>query len=151
MNEKDPKSDEARYKDVDKTYEADGISIRWQPQYCIHAGECFRGSPAVFDPKRRPWVIAEAATPDEIAETIRRCPTGALHFTRKDDGSQEADDEVTISPQKNGPLYIRGRVKIQARDGTVIREDIRMALCRCGASENKPFCDNSHVLTGFRS
>lgn len=151
MNKEHADSAEARYQDIDKRYEAEGISIRWQPQYCIHAGECFRGSPAVFDPKRRPWVIADASTADEIAQTVLRCPTGALHFTRKDDGAQEDIGEVTISPQKNGPLYVRGHVKIQARDGTVIREDTRIALCRCGHSENKPFCDNSHVVTGFRT
>ena len=94
----------------------------------------------------------DAAPPDEIAQTILRCPSGALHFTRTDDGEQEtADEQLTVTPQKGGPLYLRGRIQIRDRDGSVVREDTRIALCRCGASENKPFCDNSHVRIGFRT
>lgn len=152
MNEKDPHSGEARYEEVHKTYEGDGVVIHWQPRYCIHVGECFRGQPAVFDPERRPWIKAGEATADAIAETILRCPTGALHFERTDGGPQEPDgDQVKARPVKNGPLYVRGRMLVQSSDGSVSREDTRMALCRCGASENKPFCDGSHNIIGFRA
>src|SRR2546430_17612683 len=51
---------------------------------------------------------------------------------------------------RNGPLLVRGRVDVKHEDGTV--ETLpRAALCRCGQSANKPFCDKTHLRTGFRA
>ena len=67
-----------------------------------------------------------------------------------DGGENEvAAAETTVEPRPNGPLFVRGRLKIVDADGRLIREDTRLALCRCGASENKPFCDGSHRRVGF--
>ncbi|MCB0022225.1 MAG: CDGSH iron-sulfur domain-containing protein, partial [Caldilinea sp.] len=48
-----------------------------------------------------------------------------------------------------GPLYVRGDVTIQSASGEITASDMRLALCRCGQSQNKPFCDNSHKAAGF--
>jgi CDGSH-type Zn-finger protein len=48
-----------------------------------------------------------------------------------------------------GPLFVRGRVRIVGNDGSVIREDTRAALCGCGESLNKPFCDCTHKRIGL--
>jgi CDGSH-type Zn-finger protein len=50
----------------------------------------------------------------------------------------------------DGPLFLRGDIELKDGEGCTIRRDTRMALCRCGQSRNKPFCDNTHRLTGFR-
>ena len=63
--------------------------MTWEPSFCIHAGECIRGAPDVFDFARRPWVVVDNDTADRIAETVRRCPTGALHYRRLDGAEQE--------------------------------------------------------------
>jgi CDGSH-type Zn-finger protein len=111
---------------------------------------CVRGLPQVFDPDARPWVVVDAADADAVAAAIETCPTGALRYRRLDGGQQEEPpEEATIEPRPNGPLFVRGRVRIVDPDGHVIREDTRLALCRCGASENKPFCDGSHRRIGF--
>jgi CDGSH-type Zn-finger protein len=95
-------------------------------------------------------VDVDAAGPEAIAATILTCPTGALHFRRLDGGAQEKpQQETTVEPLPNGPLFVRGRVRIVDDDGRLIREDTRLALCRCGASANKPFCDGSHRRIGF--
>lgn len=128
-----------------KTYTADGIEVRYDVRRCIHYAACVRGLPHVFDPKRRPWVEPEQAAPDAVAEVVMRCPTGALHFTRTDGGSEEAvpdTNTVTISP--DGPLYVRGDVQVETPEGAVVLKDTRVAFCRCGLSQHKPFCDNSH-------
>jgi uncharacterized Fe-S cluster protein YjdI len=137
---------EDRYRaDVSRTYANDQIEVVWEPEYCIHVAECIRGLPDVFDPWRRPWVDVDEADPDEIADVIRRCPTGALHFRRLDGGDQEpTDEQTTIDVEPGGPLYVRGNVRIVGEDGQVIREDTRVALCRCGNSSNQPYCDGSH-------
>jgi uncharacterized Fe-S cluster protein YjdI/CDGSH-type Zn-finger protein len=135
-----------------RVYANDAIEVLWEPKLCIHSGNCTRGLPEVFETEARPWVDVDAADADRIAATILTCPTGALHFRRQDGGPQEQPPtEATIEPRPNGPLFIRGRVRIRDADGNVIREDTRLALCRCGASGNKPFCDGSHRRIGFRT
>jgi len=111
---------------------------------------CVRALPQVFDPEARPWVVVDAADADAVAATIETCPTGALHYRRLDGGREEQPQEDTmVEPRPNGPLFVRGLVRIVGQDGGLIREDTRLALCRCGASENKPFCDGSHRRIGF--
>jgi uncharacterized Fe-S cluster protein YjdI len=137
---------------VAKTYRSDRIEVDWEPRMCTHVGACFMGFPEVFDPRARPWVRLGDADPDRVAEIVMRCPTGALHFRRLDDGPQEDDviGDVEVRSLRNGPTQIRGRVKIRDAKGEVIREDTRVSLCRCGASEHKPFCDGSHRRVAFR-
>ncbi len=132
-----------------KSYEHDGLTVAYDPVRCIHAAECVRGLPLVFDPERRPWIDPSQADADLIVETIRRCPTGALHY-RYPGGlpEEEPDTEVTIEVVPSGPLFLCGDIRLPGPDGRVVHEP-RAALCRCGASGNKPFCDNSHLAAGF--
>ncbi len=133
-----------------RRYDAADITISYDLTRCIHAEECVRGLPRVFDPGRRVWVDARQANAGEIANIVQRCPSGALHFRHKDGGIEQPTpdrNEVRITP--DGPLYIRGELEIHTPTG-MLRET-RAALCRCGASRNKPFCDNSHEATAFRA
>lgn len=133
-----------------RVYENDAIEVHWEPRLCIHVRNCVRGLGQVFDPAARPWIQVDAADPDAIAQTILTCPTGALHFRRLDGGAQEeAPAETSVEPRPNGPLFLRGHLKIVDADGRLIREDTRLALCRCGGSKNKPYCDGSHRRIGF--
>jgi CDGSH-type Zn-finger protein len=63
-----------------------------------------------------------------------------------------ADDEAVVTVYEDGPLVVRGRFTIAAQDGQPIPAGRRtVALCRCGRSAIKPFCDGSHARTGFRA
>jgi uncharacterized Fe-S cluster protein YjdI len=133
-----------------RTYAGEAIEVNWEPRLCIHVRNCVRSLPNVFVPDARPWVAVDAADADAVAAAIEQCPTGALHYRRLDGGPQEqAAEETTIEPRPNGPLFVRGHVRIAGDDGEVIREDTRVALCRCGGSGNKPFCDGTHRRIGF--
>jgi hypothetical protein len=113
---------------------------------------CIRALPHVFDPRRRPWVDIDAANADAIADAVLKCPTGALHYERTDGGPAEpVSQEVTVVAVKDGPYLITGPVQIKSIDGDIIREDSRVALCRCGQSKHLPFCDNTHRAIGFKS
>ena len=132
-----------------RTYEADDIVVTYDPRRCIHSAECVRGLPDVFDPDRRPWVYPSRAAADEIARVIERCPTGALHYERMDGGPAERPDHENVArPDPGGPVFVRGRLRIELPGGEVL-EETRVAFCRCGASQDKPFCDGSHVEVGF--
>lgn len=128
----------------------DAITVTWSKRRCIHAAECVRGLPDVFAPGERPWVRPEQADGSAIAQVVERCPTGALHHQRHDGGAPEATpDTNAIRVTRNGPLHVRGDVELIAPDGRLIVRDTRVALCRCGASANKPFCDNRHLQVRF--
>jgi CDGSH-type Zn-finger protein len=58
-----------------------------------------------------------------------------------------SENVIRISP--DGPLYFRGQIQIDAEDGGAIFSDTHAAICRCGASQNKPLCDGSHSKIGF--
>jgi uncharacterized Fe-S cluster protein YjdI/CDGSH-type Zn-finger protein len=137
---------------VARTYATEAIEIEWEPRLCIHVAECFRRLPGVFDPRAKPWVRPEAADADAIAETVMRCPSGALRFRRLDGGPQETDliGETQVLPFRNGPLEVRGKLTLTDARGNPVRELTRATLCRCGHSRNKPHCDNSHIAARFR-
>lgn len=127
------------------------IDISYDVGRCIHAEACVHGLPAVFDPARKPWIDPDRAPADAVTAVIHRCPTGALHYRRKDGGPAETADAVnTATVAADGPLYLRGDLEVLAPDGTLLLKDTRLALCRCGASKNKPFCDGAHQQAGFR-
>jgi CDGSH-type Zn-finger protein len=110
-----------------------------------------RGLPVVFDTKKRPWVQPNKANAGAVAEVVLLCPSGALHYERKDGGAAESiPRQNIIMPVVNGPLYVSGNVRIQTNRGELTYKDTRLALCRCGASENKPFCDRSHLQIEFQ-
>lgn len=133
-----------------KTYTGDAADVTFDTKRCIHAKECVNRLSAVFDTDKRPWVQPDNATADDLAGVIHRCPSGALHYTRKDGGAAEPTPETnTILLNIDGPLYVRGDVTITLADGDMA--DTRLALCRCGVSHNKPFCDNSHIEAGFKA
>ena len=71
----------ARYeKGVIKKYASDKIEVTWKPELCVHAGNCYKGLPNVFNPKNRPWIKIDAATSEEVIHQVKQCPTDALSF-----------------------------------------------------------------------
>ncbi len=130
---------------VARVYENDEIAVLWEAALCIHVGACFRAAPKVFKPRERPWVDVDAGTTDEIEAAVDGCPTGALRFIHKlREGTEVEVQPMTIEARPNGPLYIRGRVRIVDKQRGIDQVETRVALCRCGRSQNKPFCDGSH-------
>jgi len=126
------------------TYESDGITVTWDQTRCIHAEACVQGLPSVFDPDRRPWIDPDQADPDAVEAVVQQCPTGALHLERSGVNPETAPDTNRITLFPNGPLLVRGDVELVDSDGAVLLRDTRLALCRCGLSQNKPLCDGSH-------
>ncbi|MEO8611234.1 MAG: CDGSH iron-sulfur domain-containing protein [Chloroflexota bacterium] len=132
-----------------RQYESDLIEVRYDILRCIHAEECIKRLATVFDSQARPWIRPEQDQADRVAETVEHCPSGALHYVRKDGAKEAIPETNTIILSENGPLYVRGNVMILDANETPILEDTRVALCRCGASQNKPLCDNSHKAIQF--
>ena len=131
-------------------FNSDAITVTWSKRRCIHAAECVAGLPRVFQPGERPWIKLEHAAAEHVADIVRRCPTGALHYEPLDGATAEAPPESnTVRVTPNGPTYLYGDIEIRNEQDDVLLKDTRVALCRCGGSANKPFCDNSHRGRGF--
>lgn len=133
-----------------RRYESDEMLVEYDVRRCIHSAECVRRLSRVFDPDRVPWIDPSAADADAIAHVVQRCPTGALHYRRTDGGAAEEPDAENVARiGADGPVYVRGRIRIELPGGDVM-EETRVAFCRCGASRDKPFCDGSHEELPFR-
>lgn len=126
-----------------KTYSSPEITVSFDSSRCIHASECVRGLPDVFDSKARPWIRPHHASAEQIAEVIRRCPSGALQFERTDGSSEIAQTPTAFRLLNDGRLEVRGDLTFENPSGELMRET-RATLCTCGRSSNKPFCDNNH-------
>jgi uncharacterized Fe-S cluster protein YjdI/CDGSH-type Zn-finger protein len=136
---------------VRKVYRGEDIEVSFDLDICIHIGECLRGNAEVFKLDRRPWALPDMAPADQVAEVVRRCPSGALLYKRRDGNPDEEAGEVTrVTPMRDGPLLVTGHIEVRHDDGTV--ETLpRATLCRCGESQHKPFCDNQHLATRFKA
>ena len=132
-----------------KEYATDEIVVEWEPRLCSHSKNCVRSLPQVFDESRRPWVKVDAATADEVEAAVARCPSGALRTRRVGAPPPTRERPAEVSASAKGPLLVTGGVRILDADGAVLYEGERAALCRCGGSSNKPFCDGTHKTNGF--
>jgi CDGSH-type Zn-finger protein/uncharacterized Fe-S cluster protein YjdI len=127
-------------------YEGERVTIVIRGERCIHSRNCVLDRPDVFVPNAQgAWVHPDNATPDEIVALAENCPSGAISWRRLDGGEEERPPLVnTVRIRENGPLAFHAELDI-AGD----RSSFRATLCRCGASKNKPYCDNSHVAAAF--
>jgi CDGSH-type Zn-finger protein/uncharacterized Fe-S cluster protein YjdI len=131
-------------------YTGKKATVSWNRQLCIHVGECGRAKGDLFVGGRDPWCQPDLASSEEIADVIRRCPTGALTVDFVDGSGVEGPDAVnSVTVAYNGPLFVRGELEIDGAPADASGVALRAALCRCGKSRNKPFCDNSHEKAGF--
>lgn len=152
---------------ITRHYSNGEVTVVWQPALCIHSKKCVQGLPAVFDFERRPWIDANAASSEAIVQQIEKCPSGALSYFRNADKDAELLEATPAAPattpdarrataaetaptdlarvevSPGGPLLLHGPVLVRTADG---HEQLhpRTALCRCGHSANKPYCDGSH-------
>ena len=132
-------------------YKGEKATVSWSGKHCIHIGECGRATGDLFVGGRKPWCEPDLASDDEIDEVVLRCPTGALSVEFGDGSHVESADAInTIHVSYNGPLFVRGDLNIDGAAENAPGLQYRAALCRCGASKNKPFCDNSHDAAEFR-
>ncbi len=154
-NTLDKNDNEKRIKDKRRNYVGKEITIHDNRKICSHAAECVDNLPSVFKLNARPWIDADGASIQKVINSIRKCPSGALSYSI--DGIEYGDPEEKRNPMitvsKNGPYHITGGIELLG-EGVEFGEGASLehyALCRCGVSENKPFCDGSHRSINFKS
>lgn len=125
--------------------EGEKIDVGFSGKRCIHSRNCVLGDPHVFVPNAPgEWIHPDATSVEKIVALAENCPSGAITYVRKDGGPQEKPPVVnTVRIRENGPLAVHADIVLNGETF------FRATLCRCGASENKPFCDGSHTKAGF--
>lgn len=132
-----------------KEYTKDDLTVVWKPDICSHSQKCFRGLGSVFNPQNRPWIDMSGAEKEAIIAQVKQCPSGALSYRLAGEAKVEAETPLTVEVNPTGPLIVQGSFTIVHADGTREERTQRTTLCRCGASERKPFCDGTHKKIGF--
>lgn len=146
----------AMEKEIVKKYSNGEVTVVWKPGSCIHSTVCWKaatGLPSVFNPKLRPWITPEGADSKSIVAQVEKCPSGALSYFYNHDEENSADEEITqdtrIEILPNGPLLVYGNITVKDRSGNETKKSKVTAFCRCGQSQNKPYCDGSHIPSKF--
>lgn len=139
-------------KDIAMKYSNEEITVVWKPQLCIHSKHCWKELSDVFKPSERPWVKIDAADSEKIVAQIDKCPSAALSYYRNSE-AQETEGistENIVEVSENGPLLVYGNICIKDKQGNVEKKNKMTAFCRCGQSDNKPYCDGTHSKINFR-
>ena len=133
--------------------EGPGIILEDVLEFCVSARHCHLGGGT--------WGLIADSDKPEVRQTalqgVCNCPGGRL--VARDAATGEPiepvyepsigiiQDPVSFT---SGPIWVRGGIPIEAVDGTLYEPRNRVALCRCGKSHNKPFCDAEHIYAPFR-
>jgi CDGSH-type Zn-finger protein/uncharacterized Fe-S cluster protein YjdI len=122
------------------------ITIRFDGKRCIHARFCVLQAPTVFKANTPgTWIFPDTMDADQLVAVAENCPSGAISYVRHDKQAGEMPPPVNVARiRENGPYALHADIVLQG-EGTMTRA----TLCRCGASQNKPFCDSSHIAAGF--
>ncbi len=130
-----------------RVFQGTGVVMSDNHSFCTHAGYCGDRFTSV-------WQMIRKTDDPEVRERLKamidRCPSGTLaHAPDADAPNEEPAFEQGIGVVKDGPYWVRGRIPVESADGSTYEVRNRMTLCRCGGSENKPFCDGTHWENGF--
>lgn len=138
-----------------KNYTNGEITVVWKPGICIHSKVCWQqatGLPQVFNPRERPWIKMEGSTTEQIAEQVKKCPSGALSYYFNNAAPKPVADPTaaTVEIMKGGPMVVYGTILVKDTNGNETVKENATAFCRCGQSANKPYCDGTHAKVGFK-
>jgi CDGSH-type Zn-finger protein/truncated hemoglobin YjbI/ferredoxin len=152
--------DPNRVPDRRDTYPGQQVTIFDNRGLCQHSGFCTDRLPTVFRAGQEPFVAPSGGRMDEIIRAVRNCPSGALSLgVYGAEARSEVDWDNTREPAieitKDGPYRITGGIELTDADGKPVPRNTgasleHYALCRCGHSQNKPYCSGMHWYVGFR-
>jgi len=117
---------------------------------CQHSGFCTDNLAAVFRLHAEPFVDLSGADKDAIIAQVRQCPSGALSYSIDGVEYRDQQREPTITVSKDGPYRVTGGIDLPDEARAEGASTEHYALCRCGGSKNKPFCDGTHWYVKFR-
>ncbi|MEX1208458.1 MAG: CDGSH iron-sulfur domain-containing protein [Acidimicrobiia bacterium] len=128
-----------------RAHQGPGLTVHRVGNLCAHSSFCANAISDWFQ------LLPDTADPNvrvEVVAMVEHCPSGTL-VLELDGEVIEPDLPRAISPVTDGPLWVTGGIRVERSDGVPLEVRNRIALCRCGHSKNKPFCDGTHREIGF--
>ncbi|WP_329536962.1 CDGSH iron-sulfur domain-containing protein (plasmid) [Streptomyces sp. NBC_01450] len=141
------------YEEVQHVHDGVGISAQRVGELCIHAAFCIGRTRPIAE------MLADTDDSDVRSNVMGRigdCPSGSYSYALQRDGNPIEPDlpqAISVLEEENdqaSALWVTGGVPVFRADGQPLETRIRMTLCRCGHSDNKPLCDGTHRKIGFR-
>ena len=141
-----PPSAPARAAAAVEVVRGQGLTIHFEAQRCIHSRHCVLDAPTVFKANTPgEWIYPDTVPVEALVAVAHTCPSGAIRYERHDSGPAEAAQQVNqLRIRENGPYALHAPLTIADKP-----DGFRATLCRCGQSNNKPWCDGSHVAAAF--
>lgn len=151
--------DDKRVADKRDIYVGQQVTVFDNRGICQHSGLCTDRIATVFHLGKEPFITPSGGRMDEIIRAVRNCPSGALSYAIDGIEARNQVDhhntrEQKIEVTKDGPYRITGDIKLVDENGEDVKKNEgssyeHYALCRCGKSQNKPFCSGMHWYVGF--
>jgi CDGSH-type Zn-finger protein/truncated hemoglobin YjbI len=155
-DDKDPN----RVPDRRDAYPGQQVTIFDNRGICQHSGFCTDRAPAAFRAGQEPFVAPSGGRMDELVRAVRDCPSGALSLAFDDSEARDLADwhgtrERAIEVTQDGCYRVTGGIRLTDATGADMPRAAgssleHYALCRCGQSQNKPFCSGMHWYVEFR-
>ncbi len=122
------------------------VTVIFEGRRCIHSRHCVLDAPTVFKANTPgEWIYPDTVPVETLLGVAHNCPSGAIRYERHDGGAPEAAPPVNqLRIRENGPYAVHAPLTLAGRD-----DGYRATLCRCGQSNNKPWCDGTHATAGF--
>jgi len=139
------KSSNILEKEIIQRYDGKQINIIFNRSICAGAGTCVRNYPNIYKNASENWIFPDEDSLEVAIKSVEQCPSGALSYEIKGQSVQEKYKGIKMSVVPRGPLNIKGKVSLDASKWSTNANKEKYSLCRCGASDNKPFCDYTHA------
>lgn len=130
------------------TTAGEGASLSDDPTLCADAGFCGTALTNVWGMMSR---SGDPEVRERAALMAANCPSGRLVLHDEAGVPIEPQFRPSIATIRNGPLWVRGGITVTDANGEAFEIRNRVTLCRCGDSQNKPFCDGAHKSHGFEA
>ena len=149
--------DPDRVLDRRDSYEGQQVTVLDNRGLCAHSGFCTSRLPTAFRAGEEPFVAPSGGRMDELIRAARSCPSGALSFAVDGHEAREQVDQdrpPSVEVSKDGPYRITGGIDLVDAEGEPVERNQgasleHYSLCRCGHSQNKPFCSGMHYYVNF--
>lgn len=135
-----------------KTYKGPNVTLQDAQKYCAFARFC--------DTEGQVWHLVkkkDAESTQKAIDAACKCPAGRLVILDKNGKEIEENHPMSITVLEDpglkisGPLYVKGGIRVESADGKSYEIRNRQTLCRCGASNSKPFCNGAHASIKFKA
>jgi CDGSH-type Zn-finger protein len=132
--------------EIIQVYNSKDVTVTFNRSICAGSAQCVKEFPTIYSSESsQDWINLDTETTEEIIKSIEGCPSSALSYSIEDKQIMEDYKKENIHILKNGPINVIGQVNLKIEHWSSFANKTKFTLCRCGASENKPFCDYSHA------